>query len=201
VELTLERQKSTGAFYTPKIWADKAVQYIAEIVPNMQDYLFYDPAAGEGALLEALPSNVEKYATTLEREDVTILRDKGIIANQFDFLNGDISKLHYLRENAHRIIVLTNPPYLKSTPDCLAKNMYKSNDSTALFIYRIVNEIKPILICTFSKLDLFQASSQQQFRRDIPIFEMTNKMFLTPSKSWGLKGNFPISFSILINKN
>lgn len=197
MELTQEKQKATGAFYTPKIWADKAVEYIREIVPNMEDYLFYDPAAGEGALLDALPPNVEKYGTTLEREDVDILRDKGIIANQFDFLNSDISNIQYLRQNAHRIIVFTNPPYYKSAGDCLAKRRYKSNDPTALFLYRIFKEINPVLLGTFTKLDLYQANRHTKTRQDLQLYERSLKMFLTPSMSWGLAGKFPIAFSLL----
>lgn len=37
MKLTKERQKETGAFYTPKIWADKAVEYMRKVVPNF-DY-------------------------------------------------------------------------------------------------------------------------------------------------------------------
>jgi len=115
MELTKERQKETGAFYTPKIWADVAVQhYIKRIIPNLQDYVFWDMAAGEGALLDALPIECEKYATTLEREDLVLLREKGYECNQFDFLNGDINKLVNIRNTPNnKLVVFTNPPYIK----------------------------------------------------------------------------------------
>lgn len=199
MKLTTERQKETGAFYTPKLWADLAVKYIQQIVPNMQDYFFWDMAAGEGALLEALPDNVEKYATTLEKEDVNILRNKGIKANQFDFLDGDISKLMEIQANKHRLIVFTNPPYfkLKESHDCYAKRKYNTNDSVALFYYRIIKEVDPVLLCGFNKLDLYQASSLKNFRTDTRLLERTLNLFLCPSDSWGLKGSFPIAFNIL----
>ena len=74
MQLTKERRIETGAFYTPKIWADKAVEYICEVIPNMDDYFFWDMSAGEGALLEALPESCDKYGTTLEYEDYQILK-------------------------------------------------------------------------------------------------------------------------------
>lgn len=115
MKLTTERQKETGAFYTPKWIAELAVKYIQKVVPVLDGFMFYDCAAGEGALLDALPESCEKYATTLEAEDVDILRDKGYTANQFDFLGGNVDKLGMLWEARHenRLIVFTNPPYVK----------------------------------------------------------------------------------------
>ncbi len=55
MELSVKKRKETGAFYTPKKWADLAVKKIQEIIPNLEDFVFYDPCCGEGALLEALP--------------------------------------------------------------------------------------------------------------------------------------------------
>lgn len=198
--LNEQRRIETGAFYTPKILADLAVKYMKEFLPRLEDWFFWDIAAGEGALLEALPESCEKYATTLEYDDVRILRDKGISANQFDFLDGDISKLKELYYNRHRLILFTNPPYfkLKTEHDCYAKRRYKTNDSTALFYYRIFKEIKPVLLCGFNKIDLYQGSSHQRFRNEIPIFDLHLSSFLTPSCTWGLKGNFPIMFNILM---
>ena len=76
MELTVKQRKETGAFYTPKLWAEKSVEEIKKILPDMESYFFYDPAAGEGALLEALPKGCAKYGTSLECEDVEILRNK-----------------------------------------------------------------------------------------------------------------------------
>ncbi len=202
MELTDERRAKTGAFYTPKIWADKAVEYIRAIIPDMENYFFWDMAAGEGALLEALPENCEKYATTLEYDDVNILRDNGFTANRFDFLNDDISRLLDIKATPkNKLIVFTNPPYVKLPADnpCAAQVKYKTNDATALFFYRILYEVQPLLLCSFNKTDLLQAPIHKDFRQRIPLDKLIVSMFYSPSKSWGLKGDFPIAFNILCN--
>jgi hypothetical protein len=197
MNLSKERQKKTGAFYTPKIWADLAVKYILEVVPNIEDYVFLDVCCGEGALLEALPKGVEKYGTTLEWEDVEICRNKGFQVWQLDFLKEDISEI-LPESKMKKLIIFTNPPYVKlPVGDNIFQIKHCSNDATALFYYRILNELKPILLCGFNKLDLYQASIHQRFRYETKIREKTIKQFLSPSKSWNLNGDFPISFNIL----
>lgn len=197
MNLSTERQKETGAFYTPKMWADLAVKYIIEVCPNIEDFVFLDVCCGEGALLEALPKGVEKYGTTLEWEDVEICRNKGLFVWQLDFLKDDISEI-LPPSKMERLIVFTNPPYVKL--QSLSNSFqikYKNNDATALFYYRIFNELKPILLCGFNKLDLYQAQAHGRFRNETKIRERTLKQFLSPSKSWNLKGDFPISFNII----
>ncbi len=159
---------------------------------------FYDPCCGEGALLEALPKGVEKYGTTLEREDVEICRDKGFMVWQMDFLSEDISEV-LPQSKLDRLIVFTNPPYvkLKSTQYKELKEKYKTNDATALFYYRILFELKPLLLCGFNKMDLYQGRTMKKFRKDTSLYPRTLKMFCSPSDSWGLKGKFPIAFNIL----
>ena len=58
--------------------------------------------------------------------------------------------------------------------------------------------MNPILLCSFNKLDLIQANTHLRFRNDTRFHERILKIFLSPSKSWGLKGNFPIAFNIVI---
>jgi hypothetical protein len=197
MELSKERQKETGAFYTPKIWADLAVKYILEVVPNITEFVFLDVCCGEGALLEALPSGVEKYGTTLEWEDVEICRNKGLQVWQLDFLKDDITEI-LPPSKMKKLIIFTNPPYVKlPAKQYYLQEKYNSNDATALFYYRILEELKPVLLCGFNKLDLYQATIHQRFRNETKIREKTIKQFLSPSKSWGLKGDFPISFNII----
>ena len=196
--LTVKRQKETGAFYTPKVWADLAVKYIIEVVPDMESYVFYDMCCGEGNLLESLPIGVEKYGTTLEWEDVEICRNKGLQVWQLDFLKDDISDI-LPQSKMDRLIIFTNPPYVKlSNNQYSLQEKYKTNDATALFFYRIFKELKPLIVCSFNKLDLYQAATHQRFRNEIPIQKSTVKHFLSPSKSWGLNGNFSISFNIIL---
>jgi hypothetical protein len=200
MELTDLQKSKTGAFYTPKIWADKAVECIKSIVPDISNYFFWDMAAGEGALLEALPKECEKYGTTLEYEDYQILKEKGFNCNQFDFLKGDINNLAEIKDIPKgRLIIFTNPPYVKLIGDeyINLRKKYKTDDATALFFHKIIDEVCPLLLCSFNKLDLYQAPIHTYFRKKIPIAELTIAQFLTPSCSWGLKGTFPISFNIL----
>lgn len=197
MKLTQERQKETGAFYTPKVWADLAVRYIQQVVPDLEHYVFYDPFCGEGALLDALPKGVEKYGTTLEWEDVEICRNKGFQVWQLDFLKDDLSDL-LSESKMKRLIVFTNPPYVKlPTMHYAIQGKYKTNDATALGYYRIIEELKPVLLCGFNKLDLYQASTHERFRNATKISQITVGQFLCDSKTWGLKGSFPISFNIL----
>ena len=197
MELSVKKRKETGAFYTPKKWADLAVKKIQEIIPNLEDFVFYDPCCGEGALLEALPKGVEKYGTTLEWDDVEICRNKGLQVWQLDFLEDDISDI-LPESKMKRLIVFTNPPYVKlpSEKYTTIKNKYKNHDATALFYYRILNEIAPIMLFGFNKSDLWSSSQQKKFRNDFCIYERSLiTPFLTPSKSWKLSGDFPICFN------
>lgn len=196
--LTDFQKKETGAFYTPKIWADLAVDYIRKIIPCLEDFVFLDPCCGEGHLLDSLPKNVEKYGSTLEKEDVLICKEKGHNVVQLDFLKDDVSNL-IPKEKNERLIVFTNPPYVKYYKDKYnIQNKYKTNDSVALFYYKILNDLDPVFLCSFNKVDLYQAAVHDRFRRNIRLFERTLEMFVCNSRTWGLKGNFPIAFNILM---
>lgn len=203
MELTTQRRKDTGAFYTPKAWADKAVQYLARTLPEpLHYYVWYDPAGGEGALLEALPPECVRFGSTLEAEDVEIMRNKGIDAMQFDFLDGDLSQLpkmlHYAA-NMGRLIVFTNPPYfkLKASHQCFAKTEYGSNDSVLLFFYRIYTELMPQYLASFNKLDILMPGEamEKKVNEIIPTSKCLGG-FISPSKTWGLSGEFPIAFNM-----
>lgn len=210
MKLTKERQKETGAFYTPKRWADLAVQYIqqalideySDISPNLWDYWFWDMAAGEGALLDALPDYCDKIATTLEWQDCKYLNEnKNYPAIRFDFLYGNLDLLTFLQKiPKHRLIVFTNPPYVKlpASHNSPAKTEYGTSDSVLLFHNRILNEIEPLMLCSFNKVDLYQPG-QDMFSRvvDLEYYNRTINGFITNSKSWGLSGIFPILFECL----
>lgn len=185
MELSRKRREETGAFYTPKVWADLAVQYILSVIPDPENYIFYDPAAGEGALLDALPANCTKIASTLEAEDVEILKAKGYEnAFQFDFLDEslDIESLRshperkclaVAMESPENLIIFTNPPYsvLPASNSCFAKKQYKENNATNLFYYRIIDEIDPLMFCSFNKMGIWQEAKSEKFRCHFDVFE------------------------------
>lgn len=183
MKLTRERQEQTGAFYTPKVWADLAVKYILAILPYPEHYTYYDPAAGEGALLDALPAHFNKIASTLEAEDVEILKAKGYKnAFQFDFLDEPIGGLELnssspmleVLKQRDKLIIFTNPPFvvLPTKNECLAKKLYDNHNAnaTALFFLRIMYEVKPVLLCSFNKMDIWQGANLQKFRANFDLY-------------------------------
>ena len=203
MEMTDRRRAETGAFYTPKMWADFCVERLKEVLPEFQGFTFYDPAAGEGALLDALPEGTDCYASTIEREDVEILRGKGYEAEQFDFLTMNTNFLHpniLAARDEGTLIVLTNPPFfqLPANRYILMKRHYPTcRDSVCLFLMRILKELRPCIIATWSKLDIYQAVMLKQFREVFdPVGRLLMPPAMTPSKSWGLKGDFPVVFSV-----
>ena len=205
MELSAKRRAETGAFYTPKIRAEKAIEYMNRELWDLQNYIFYDPACGEWVLLEALPEEVIKFGTTLEAWDVEICKRRGIEALQMDFLSPEsesvLESLANLFERVSKpLVIFTNPPYFKLKSDQYPeiKKIYKTNDSVALFYCRLMFMFEPAYICWFNKLDLRQSTDMGIFRERLAIYWTLQKMFITPSKSrpW-LKGDFPIAFNIL----
>ena len=201
MKLSTQRKKETGAFYTPKVWADMAVSYLKDnLEGDLQDYIFWDCAAGEGALLEALPDNCRKIGTTLEIEDVDILKSKGIEAYPFDFFDDDLERLPFweeVNENLDKLVIFTNPPYmtLKSTHQCFAKTKYKTNNAEWLFIYRICLEIAPKYLAIFTKAATIQNAGNAYW--DTQFTDYFRAGFASCSKQdWGLAGNFGILFSL-----
>ena len=205
MQMTDTHRAKTGAYYTPSQWARLAARYLAKVVPCLDGFTVYDPAAGEGALLDALPCGTERTASTLERADVDILLRKGYTAQQFDFSR---QNLRFLDESileaseSGTLIVLTNPPYRKmAAGECaLMKRTHPEccGDLTALFLLRALRELKPALICSFTKTDIYQSAAMKPFRGAFdPFGRLATRPFLCPSTSWpGLKGSFPIAFSV-----
>lgn len=204
MEMTDRHRAETGAFYTPKMWADFCVDRMREVLPCFDGFTFYDPAAGEGALLDALPEGTDCYATTLERQDVEILRQKGYEAEMFDFLT---MNTRFLPDNIlsaseeGTLVVLTNPPYFTLPADryTLMKRLYPAHciDSACMFLLRIVRELHPRILAAWTKMDIYQAVMLKPFRKTFdPYGRLLMPPAMTPSKSWGLRGNFPIVFSV-----
>lgn len=140
--LPMNEQKFKGAFYTPLHIVDKAYeQLVATLGADWQKkYIVWDMCAGVGNL-EAKHSNLRNvFMSTLDKEDVTIMRSNPAFAGaeifQYDYLNDDITdfgKIDYelsgkvpqaLRQaiadvnegkkGAKPILVLINPPYAEA---------------------------------------------------------------------------------------
>lgn len=199
MKLTVQRRKETGAFYTPEVWAKMAVSYFKNFVcEDLSEFVFWDMAGGEGALLDALPNNVRKIGTTLELDDMLIMRSKGIEAYQFNFLDENLNDLPFYKKlDKKKLIVFTNPPYmkLKASHDCYAKRQYADNSAENLFIMRICLEIEPQYLGIFTKAATIQIAEKLYESTGLHNYFKTG--FATCSKQgWGLAGNFGILFSL-----
>ena len=121
-----------GSFFTPQIWVELSQKYLAEVLgKNWQDeYYIWDCAAGTGNLLTGLVNKYNIWASTLDRQDVDVMKDR--IKNganlledhvfQFDFLNDDFTKLpkslHAIVNNPEKrkkLVVYINPPYAEAS--------------------------------------------------------------------------------------
>ena len=127
-----------GSFFTPQIWVELSQQYLARHLGQdwQEEYFIWDCAAGTGNLLNGLSHKYRIWASTLDRQDVEVMRDR--IENganllnqhvfQFDFLNDDFlpqSQGGKLPENLYKIIqdeekrkkliIYINPPYAEAS--------------------------------------------------------------------------------------
>ena len=141
--LPMDEQKFKGAFYTPLHIVDKAYDQLkATLGANWQKkYIVWDMCAGVGNL-EAKHSNLRNvYMSTLDTEDVTIMRSNPAFAGaeifQYDYLNDDVDDFGQIdyelsgklpqglrqaiadarerKKGAKPILVLINPPYAEAT--------------------------------------------------------------------------------------
>ncbi|MCH8491010.1 MAG: hypothetical protein LAT81_13925 [Oceanicaulis sp.] len=151
--LPMNDQKFKGAFYTPLHIVDKAYdQLTATLGADWQKkYIVWDMCAGVGNL-EAKHSNLRNvYMSTLDPEDVTIMRSNPAFAGaeifQYDYLNDDVTDFGEIdyeisgkvpqalrqaiidaregKKGAKPILVLINPPYAE------AMNVDNTKDSGA----------------------------------------------------------------------
>ena len=135
-------RETKGSFYTPSKWVDLSQQYLAEeFGENWQDeYYIWDCAAGTGNLLANLTNKYRVWASTLDKADVDVMRDRIKTMNeasangkdganllddhvfQFDFLNDSFDKLPPKLEaiikdenKRKKLIIYINPPYAEAS--------------------------------------------------------------------------------------
>ncbi|WP_072379251.1 hypothetical protein [Novosphingobium sp. NDB2Meth1] len=140
--LPMDDQKFKGAFYTPLHIVDKAYDQLAATLGAdwQQRYIVWDMCAGVGNL-EAKHSNLRNvFMSTLDQEDVTIMRSNPAFAGaeifQYDYLNDDVTDFGEIdyslsgkvpqalrqaiadaregKKGAKPILVLINPPYAEA---------------------------------------------------------------------------------------
>ncbi|RVY78528.1 hypothetical protein ECE45_07485 [Helicobacter pylori] len=123
-----------GAFFTPKIWVEKSQEYLAKILGQdyQENYIIWDCAGGTGNLLRGLLNKANLYLSTLDHNDVAIVKDLAaknhlkLLENhvfQFDFLNDDffsdklpksLQEILKDKEKRKRLIIYINPPYAEA---------------------------------------------------------------------------------------
>ena len=206
-----------GSFFTPKIWVELSQRYIADVLGEnwQEEYYVWDCAAGTGNLLEGLTNKYNIWASTLDKQDAGVMKDR--IKNgtnlleshvfQFDFLNDDFSKLPQGlqdiindRGKRKKLLVYINPPYQRglgvTNTKWHKKEMGGAKDELfAQFIYRIYCEIPNCVLAEFSKLKILQAPNFSDFRK---LFRAKlEKVFFVPANSFdNVTGQFPVGFFV-----
>ena len=120
-----------GSFYTPSLWVELSQNYIAGLLGEnwQEEYYVWDCAAGTGNLLAGLTNPNNVWASTIDRTDVEVIRERiqhgaNLLENHvfvFDFLNDDFSKLPEKlkdiivdEEIRKKLVVYINPPYAEA---------------------------------------------------------------------------------------
>ncbi|GAA9729194.1 hypothetical protein VN0045_14320 [Helicobacter pylori] len=123
-----------GAFFTPKIWVEKSQEYLAKALGQdyQEDYIIWDCAGGTGNLLRGLLNKANLYLSTLDHNDVAIVKDLvaknhlKLLENhvfQFDFLNDNffsdktpksLQEILKDQEKRKKLIIYINPPYAEA---------------------------------------------------------------------------------------
>ena len=120
-----------GSFFTPRQWVELSQKYLADTLGEdwQEEYTIWNPAAGTGNLLNGLTSKYNIWASTLDQQDVDVMKDR--IRNganlldshvfQFDFLNDSFDRLPAeLKaiiddpERRRKLVVYMNPPYAET---------------------------------------------------------------------------------------
>ncbi len=150
-----------GAFFTPRIWVDKACEYLSKTFGKdyEEEYYIWDLAGGTGNLLANFTNKKNIFCSTLDKADVDVIHERikkgaNLFENhvfQFDFLNDEFfdevddkgkiiqkSKLplnlqEILKDENKRkkLIIFINPPYAEATSATQVTNTGKNKDKVA----------------------------------------------------------------------
>ncbi|GAA7926700.1 hypothetical protein COL401_12230 [Helicobacter pylori] len=159
-----------GAFFTPKIWVEKSQEYLAKALGQdyQEDCIIWDCAGGTGNLLQGLLNKANLYLSTLDHNDVAIVKDLAskkhlkLLENhvfQFDFLNDDfysekvpksLQEILKDKEKLKKLIIYINPPYAEATSAKTPSGTGKNKDLVA----------RGNLICKKYKDELHKANNE-----------------------------------------
>lgn len=143
-----------GSFFTPQKWVELSQKYLTDVLGEdwQDEYYVWDCAAGTGNLLAGLTNKYNIWASTLDNQDVEVMRDR--IKNganlldshvfQFDFLNDDFSKLPKPLQDIinnpkkrKKLVMYINPPYAEHGNRSVfaGDGEHKSNVATKSKVY------------------------------------------------------------------
>jgi hypothetical protein len=217
-----------GSFFTPQIWVELSQQYLTEVLGEdwQDEYYIWDCAAGTGNLLNGLTNKYHIWASTLDRQDVEVMRDR--IKNganlledhifQFDFLNDDFTKLPKpLQEiinhpdKRKKLVIYINPPYAEgdNVRGLGRRNIQESNihhqykglmgkASSELFAQFFTRIHQEIPHCVLAEFSTLKILQAPNFA-DFRLFFQAKleKCFLVPAKTFdNVSGEFPIGFFV-----
>ncbi len=159
-----------GAFFTPKIWVEKSQEVLAKALGQdyQENYIIWDCAGGTGNLLRGLLNKANLYLSTLDSNDVAIVKDLAaknhlkLLENQifqFDFLNDDfnsdkvpksLQEILNDKEKRKKLIIYINPPYAEAGNKAKMSGTGKHKDLVA----------RGNLICKKYKDELHKANNE-----------------------------------------
>lgn len=183
--------RTTGSFYTPKIFADYAHSVISNNFGDdwKKKYIVWDPAWGKGNLTKDYSFD-NLYASTIDKGDIDFHTNWQSIKFQFDFLNDKIPDfLDEILLSNPPIIFFFNPPYAShsemrhgiklkedfSTDTMVSRSMGKLGKSKinlfSQFLYRVkmikdYYRLTDCNICVFSSSMFMSGSGYEKFRKE-----------------------------------
>ena len=217
-----------GSFFTPQIWVELSQKYLTDVLGEdwQDEYYVWDCAAGTGNLLTGLTNKYHLWASTLDRQDVDVMKDR--IKNganlledhvfQFDFLNDDFTKLPKPlqdiindAEQRKKLVIYINPPYAevssKAIKGKVGVNQTKIHRTYTSILGTAGRELyAQFLIRIYSEIngsvlaDFSKLKNLQgsAFENFRTFFRAKLRtIFLVPADTFdNVKGKFPIAFKI-----
>ena len=217
-----------GSFYTPRIWVELSQKYLADVFGKdwQDEYYVWDCAAGTGNLLAGLTNKYNLWASTLDKADVDVMKDRiqngaNLLENhvfQFDFLNDDFTKLPQGLQDIindpkrrKKLIVYINPPYAEADnrkgegrTGVAETEIHKKYSELMgytkreLYIQFLTRIYQEISCCKIGEFSTLKVLQAPRFS-DFRFFfkAKLKKCFIIPANSFdNVKGQFPIGFKI-----